>query len=103
MAAMAGILQAAYVGYVHPVSFSSMESTLLLAIVILGGIGSFWGPVIGAFTLTVLPEVLRFLGLPTAQAANIRQIILGLILVVVVFHVRVMKQRSLFREAGVTR
>jgi branched-chain amino acid transport system permease protein len=103
MATAAGVLQAAYVGYVHPVSFSSMESTLLLAIVIIGGVGSFWGPVIGAFILTLLPELLRFLGLPVAQAANIRQIILGLVLVAVVFQMRVMNRRGLFHDAGATR
>ncbi len=96
IASSAGILQASYVGYVHPVSFSSMESTLLLAVVIIGGPGTLWGPVIGAFIITVVPEALRFIGFPAAQAANIRQILLGLVLVIVVFRVSISRRRSLF-------
>src|ERR1700679_3994904 len=81
MAAAAGVLQAAYIGYVNPSSFSSMESTILLAIVILGGAGTYWGPVVGAVIIVCVPEGLRFLGLPTPQADNIRQILLGGVLI----------------------
>jgi branched-chain amino acid transport system permease protein len=85
IAAAAGLLQASYISYVNPVSFSGMESTVLLAVVILGGLGTFWGPVFGAFIVTIVPELLRFVGFPTAQAANIRQILLGGILVIAMF------------------
>jgi branched-chain amino acid transport system permease protein len=85
----AGVLQASYVGYVNPISFSSMESALLLAVVMIGTPGTFWGPVIGSCVITVFPELLRFVGFPSAQAANIRQILLGLLLVLVIFRVRI--------------
>jgi branched-chain amino acid transport system permease protein len=94
IAAMAGLLQASYVGYINPVSFSSMESTVLLAVVILGGVGTFWGPVIGAFVMTCIPEALRFIGLPTAQAANIRQILLGIVLILAAFQMASMRGRN---------
>jgi branched-chain amino acid transport system permease protein len=94
MACCAGILHASYQGYVHPTSFSSMESAVLLAIVIIGGPGRLWGPMIGAFVITCVPEALRFVGLPVAQAANIRQIFLGVVLVVVILRAAVTKKRT---------
>jgi branched-chain amino acid transport system permease protein len=71
-----------------------MESTLLLAIVIIGGPGTLLGPVFGAFVLTLVPEALRFVGFPAAQAANIRQILLGLVLVIVVFRSSIANRKS---------
>ncbi len=80
-AALAGSLYAHYVSYVDPTAFTFMESILVLTMVILGGGGSLIGPVVGAVVLVALPEALRFLGLPTAAAANLRQIIYGALLV----------------------
>jgi ABC-type branched-subunit amino acid transport system permease subunit len=102
LAASAGVFHASYVGYIHPVSFSAMESTLLLAIVIVGGIRTLWGPVAGAFVLTGVPEALRFVGLPAAEAANLRQILLGLVLIAIIFRTRASKYRHLWRTAGGT-
>lgn len=58
-----------------------MESILVLSMGIIGGAGSRWGPVIGAVVLVTLPEALRFLGFPSAVAANLRQVIYGILLV----------------------
>jgi branched-chain amino acid transport system permease protein len=57
-----------------------MESIFIVSIVILGGAGNIWGPVLGAIVLVILPEFLRFVGIPTSAAANIRQILYGLAL-----------------------
>jgi branched-chain amino acid transport system permease protein len=46
-------------GFVNPTSFTFFESALILAIVVLGGMGSTVGVVIAALVLTLLPEVLR--------------------------------------------
>ena len=81
MAAVAGGLYAAYVRYLDPSSASLDESILMLSMVIVGGLGNFHGPLVGAATLVGLPEVLRFLDLPDAQAANLRLLIYGLLLV----------------------
>jgi branched-chain amino acid transport system permease protein len=40
-----------------------------------------WGPVVGAVVLVTLPELLRFIGLPSSVTANLRQIIYGGLLV----------------------
>jgi branched-chain amino acid transport system permease protein len=81
LAALAGSLYAHYVTYIDPTSFTMMESILVISMVIIGGAGSRWGPVIGAVVLVTLPEALRFLGLPSAVAANLRQVIYGILLV----------------------
>ena len=81
MAAVAGVLYAYYISFIDPTSFTVMESIFIISIVIIGGAGSMWGPVLGAVVLVVLPELLRFVGLPSAMAANIRQIIYGGLLV----------------------
>lgn len=81
LAALAGSLYAHYITYIDPASFTVMESILVLSMVIIGGAGSRWGPVIGAVVLVTLPEALRFLGFPSEVASNLRQIIYGILLV----------------------
>ncbi|WP_411959004.1 high-affinity branched-chain amino acid ABC transporter permease LivM [Pseudomonas sp. s4] len=58
-AGLAGVFFASYQGFVNPTSFTFFESALILAIVVLGGMGSTVGVVIAAFVLTVAPELLR--------------------------------------------
>lgn len=58
-AGLAGVFFASYQGFVNPSSFTFFESALILAIVVLGGMGSTVGVVIAAFVLTVAPELLR--------------------------------------------
>ncbi len=61
-AAVAGSLYVHYINFVAPDTFGFMSSVLLLTMVVVGGIGAFWGPVIGASILTLLPEYLRAYG-----------------------------------------
>jgi branched-chain amino acid transport system permease protein len=58
-AGLAGCLFAAKMRFVSPESFTFMESVLILCMVILGGLGSIAGVVLGALILVFLPEVLR--------------------------------------------
>ncbi len=81
LAAIAGVLFAYYISFIDPTSFTVMESIFMISIVIIGGSGSMWGPVIGSVLLVILPEILRFIGLPSSIAANFRQIIYGGLLV----------------------
>jgi branched-chain amino acid transport system permease protein len=81
MAAVAGAMYAHYISFIDPTSFTVMESIFILSIVIIGGAGSMWGPVVGAIVLVTLPELLRFVGLPSSVAANVRQILYGGLLV----------------------
>jgi len=82
LAAMAGSLYAHYITYIDPTNFTLTESILIISMVIVGGAGSRWGPLTGVLVLVVMPESLRFIGLPSAIAANVRQIMYGVLLVV---------------------
>jgi branched-chain amino acid transport system permease protein len=81
-AGIAGSLYAHYITFIDPSSFTVMESITILLMVIFGGMGSISGSVVGAVILVVFPELLRFLGMPSSIAAPMRQMIYGLLLVV---------------------
>ncbi|MBR7887700.1 high-affinity branched-chain amino acid ABC transporter permease LivM [Marinomonas sp. A79] len=72
---LAGVFFATYQGFINPSSFTFFESALILAIVVLGGMGSTLGVVIAAFFLTVLPEMLR-------EFAEYRVLMFGILMVV---------------------
>ena len=84
LAASAGSLYAHYITYIDPSSFTVMESILVISMVIIGGAGSTWGPLIGAVVLVALPEALRLIGLPGGVAANLRQVFYGALLVTMI-------------------
>jgi len=87
IAGLAGALYASYVGYIDPTSFPLKESIFILCALFIGGIGNIEGPIYGAAFVILLPEVLRWVGLPDSMAAEIRQIIYGLALVLImIFH-----------------
>jgi branched-chain amino acid transport system permease protein len=85
IAAISGVLYAHYITYIDPTSFTVNESIFILSIVIIGGMRNLWGTLIAAAFLILLPEALRFVGLPNNIAANLRQIIYGGILVFMMF------------------
>lgn len=87
MVAIAGAIYAAYQTYIDPSAASLDRSILMLCMVIVGGVGNFWGPLVGATVLVAMPEILRFILIPDAIAANLRLLIYGLLLVVMM-HVR---------------
>ncbi|NCW18247.1 MAG: hypothetical protein EBW39_03335, partial [Betaproteobacteria bacterium] len=58
---VAGAMFAAFQGFVSPESFSLMESIMVVAMVVLGGIGHLPGVILGALLLAALPEVLRYI------------------------------------------
>ncbi len=57
---VSGVLFGTLQGFVSPEAFSLQESVLVVAMVVLGGIGHIPGVILGAVLLTVLPEVLRY-------------------------------------------
>jgi branched-chain amino acid transport system permease protein len=61
-AGLAGCLYASSIRFISPDSFSGTQAILLMTMLIVGGMGSIVGCVIGAVALTILPEALRFLG-----------------------------------------
>ena len=84
LAGLAGSVYSHYTTYISPSSFTIMDSILIISMIIIGGRGTMWGPVLGSAILMAFPELLRFLGISGSAAANVRQIIYGLLLVLVV-------------------
>ena len=81
IAGIAGGLFASYIAFIDPSTFHVKESIFLFTIIVIGGLASSWGSILGALILLSLPEVLRFLGLPYETAAQFQQIIYGTTLV----------------------
>jgi branched-chain amino acid transport system permease protein len=86
-----GGLFAAFQGFVSPESFTLMESIMILCMVVLGGMGHIPGVILGALLLTVLPELLRYVG-PLQEAvlghvavdpSDLRMLLFGVALVAV--------------------
>ena len=73
-AGFGGAFFAARQGIVNPESFTFIESALILAIVVLGGMGSQLGVIVAAILLTVLPEVAR-------EFSEYRMLIFGLVMI----------------------
>jgi branched-chain amino acid transport system permease protein len=57
---VSGAMFASFQGFISPESFSLMESVMIVAMVVLGGIGHLPGVILGAVLLSALPEVLRY-------------------------------------------
>lgn len=86
VAGLAGYLYASYITYIDPSSFTLAESVFIVSVLLVGGMGSRAGPLVGTVVLVSLPEVLRFMGLPVAVAANIRQMLLGVLIVLIAIY-----------------
>jgi branched-chain amino acid transport system permease protein len=87
-------------GFISPESFVLVESVMVLAMVVLGGMGNIWGVILGAVLLSFVPEVLRYTVEPAQKALFgkmlvepevIRMLLFGLALVLMM----------LFRPAGI--
>jgi branched-chain amino acid transport system permease protein len=59
LAGFAGFLEATHTGFVSPASLGWNESGMILMIVILGGIGTLYGPILGAFVMVMLQDKLQ--------------------------------------------
>ncbi len=86
LAAVAGSLFASYISYIDPTSFNLTESIFILSIIILGGLANLRGSILGALFLIVLPELLRFVGFPIDVAAQMRQLVYGLLLILLMLY-----------------
>ncbi len=85
---VAGVLFASFQGFVSPESFSLQESVMVVAMVVLGGLGHVPGVILGGFLLAALPEVLRHVAGPLQEmtggrldAAILRQLLVALAMI----------------------
>ena len=74
LAGLAGAFYAHYILFISPVTFTINESINILVMVIFGGMSTLFGPILGAVSLTILPEFLR-------MAGELRLVIYGVALV----------------------
>jgi len=98
-AGLAGAFYAHHYSFISPISFAFEQSILILGMVILGGMGNLRGSLIGAFLLSLLPELLRGM-------LYYRQVLYGLIIVVLMvsrpsgllgkYNFRYIKQKKYF-------
>jgi len=87
---VSGAMFAAFQGFVSPESFSLMESVMIVAMVVVGGIGHLPGVILGALLLAILPEALRYVAGDVQNLTGgridssiLRQLLIALAMVVV--------------------
>ena len=87
---VSGAMFGAFQGFVSPESFSLMESVMIVAMVVLGGIGHIPGVILGAVLLSALPEVLRYVAGPLQamtdgrlDSAILRQLLIALAMIII--------------------
>lgn len=79
LAGLAGGLYAHYFRYISPANFTFNRSIEILCIVVLGGLGNPFGPIVGGIIITALPEVLRNISPVISQY---RMVLYGAILII---------------------
>lgn len=87
---VSGSMFAAFQGFVSPESFALSESVMIVAMVVLGGIGHLPGVILGAVLLSALPEVLRYVAGPLQSltdgrldASILRQLFIALAMIII--------------------
>jgi len=79
----ASYIFAGYMTYIYPGGFHLEESIFILIAVLIGGSGTIRGGIAGAVFVILIPELLRYAGFPDEIAAPLKQILFGLILIIV--------------------
>ena len=96
---LSGAIFAAFQGFVSPESFGLMESVMIVAMVVLGGMGHLPGVVLGAVLLAALPEVLRYVAGPLQDLSGGRldaSILRQLLIALAMIGVMLMRPRGLW-------
>ena len=87
LCAVAGVLYAFHVSFVSPESFTVDQSVLIMAMIIIGGTGTIFGPILGALIIHALPAGLTYLTfLPSRDIASLQQIIYGAAMVLLMIY-----------------
>jgi branched-chain amino acid transport system permease protein len=97
---VAGGMFAATQQFISPESFILVESVMVLAMVVLGGMGNIWGVVLGAILLSFVPEILRFTVEPVQKALFGRMLLEPEVIRMLLFGMALVGM-MLFRPAGI--
>lgn len=84
-ASLAGNIMAPFYTHIEPDSFSLNESIFILTIVIVGGLNRISGSILGAALLIIIPEILGLFKSTSFNTAEIKEILYGIILIVILF------------------
>jgi len=85
-AGLAGSLYAYYITFIDPSSFTLSQLIPILCIVIIGGLATLKGTFLATLLIVLLPEPLRFIGLPSSIVGPLRQIIYGTLLLLILIY-----------------
>lgn len=86
LAGLAGGLYAHYFRFLAPEQFEILQTATLLTMVVVGGMRTTWGPVVGAVLLQALPQAITFLDLPPSVLGPVQGLLFtGLVLVFMFF------------------
>lgn len=84
-AGLAGGLYAYYFQYISPEQFQVAQSAQILTMVVLGGIGTTLGPIVGALVLVALPQAINFLHLPNSLVGTVQGLIFTTLVILFLF------------------
>jgi branched-chain amino acid transport system permease protein len=84
-AGLAGVLYAQYLLYLSPGTFEVATSVSIITMVVLGGMTSVLGSVIGAAVIVLIPQGLQQLDIATSVAGPLQQVMFGALLIVLMF------------------
>jgi len=84
-AGLAGGLYAYYYQYVSPEQFEILQSSMILTMVVVGGMGSQWGPVVGAVLLLFLPQAIGFMNFPPSVMGPLQGLIYSVLVIAFLF------------------
>src|SRR5262245_60050251 len=96
---VAGGMFSAIQGFISPESFVLVESIMVVAMVVLGGMGNIWGVILGALLLSFVPEILRWTVEPLQHALFKRQVVEPEVIRMLIFGLALVLV-MLFRPAG---
>lgn len=96
-AGISGILFAHYITFIDPYTFAIPELIWILTVIIVGGLASNKGSIVGTFILFMIPELLRFTPIPAELIGPLRQIIYAIILLAILLY----RSRGIFGRVDV--
>jgi len=86
VAGLAGALYAHYIQFIDPKSFHLDQIVFLLTVIIVGGLGSLEGALVGTALAVFVPEILRFTPIPLELLGPVREIIFSAVVILVLIY-----------------
>jgi branched-chain amino acid transport system permease protein len=82
-AGIAGTLYSHYIGIADPTGFTTTVSFTIMSMTLIGGAGSLTGPIAGACLIVIIPNLLRWVGLPGLYAEQFKNIVFSVALIII--------------------